>query len=81
MSVAFSLSRALGPAVVRNRLRRRLRSILRESEAMLPGGMMLIGATPAAVELTFDQLRMELSQLIMTATSHTTGRTAGPRAR
>jgi ribonuclease P protein component len=81
MSVAFSLSRALGPAVVRNRLRRRLRSILRESETTLPGGMMLIGATPAAVELTFDQLRAELSQLLMTAAARTAPRVTGPRAR
>jgi ribonuclease P protein component len=63
-SVAFSLGRALGPATIRNRLRRRLRAILREQQPTLPGGALLIGATPRAVELTFDQLRRELQQLL-----------------
>jgi len=63
-SVAFSLGRALGPAVTRNRLRRRLRAILREEQATMPGGLLLIGANPRAVELTFDQLRRELQQLL-----------------
>lgn len=55
-SVAYALSRALGPAVVRNRLRRRLRAIVRSLEGQLPPGTLLIGASPAAVELTFDEL-------------------------
>jgi ribonuclease P protein component len=61
-SVAFTLSRALGPAVTRNRLRRRLRSILATIE--LPPGSLLIGAAKAATELTFDQLRAELTALL-----------------
>ena len=63
------MSRALGPAVVRNRLRRRLRVLLRESETSLPGGQLLIGANPQAIELTFDQLRTELSMLLAKATT------------
>jgi ribonuclease P protein component len=66
-SVAFSLGRALGPAVTRNRLRRRLRAILREAQPTLPGGMLLIGANPRAAELTFDQLQSELRQLLAKA--------------
>ena len=62
--MAFSLGRALGPATIRNRLRRRLRAILREQQSTLPGGMLLIGANPRAVELTFEQLRRELEQLL-----------------
>jgi ribonuclease P protein component len=69
--VAFSLNRALGPAVTRNRLRRRLRSILRERDAPTPGGMLMIGAYPRAIELTFDQLRTELHQLLTKATTAT----------
>lgn len=62
--MAFALNRALGTAVTRNRLRRRLRAILGELEHMLPGGLLLIGANPGAVELTFDQLRTELRLLL-----------------
>lgn len=67
--MAFALGRALGPAVVRNRLRRRLRAILRESPDLLPGGQLLIGATPKATELTFDQLRHELRELLAATTT------------
>ena len=64
--VAFSIGRALGPAVVRNRLRRRLRAILRELDRAdaLPPVVMLIGATPATTALTFDQLHNNMVELI-----------------
>jgi ribonuclease P protein component len=67
ISVAFAIGRALGPAVERNRLRRRLRAILRELEPSLSGGQLLIGANPQAVELTFDQLRTEMQELLTRA--------------
>jgi len=65
-SVAFAITRAYGPAVHRNRLRRRLRSILRELDRSepLPPILILIGVRPRAIELTFDQLRDELTALI-----------------
>jgi ribonuclease P protein component len=64
--VAFALSSALGSAVARNRLRRRLRVLVRELDRLhpLPPVLLLIGARPAAIELTFDQLRAELSALL-----------------
>lgn len=63
--VAFAINRAYGPAVTRNRLRRRLRAILRELDRSdpLPPGLLLIGPRPPAIELTFDQLRHELTAL------------------
>ena len=66
MSVAYATGRALGPAVIRNRLRRRLRAVMRESDLAhpLPPGLMLIGARPAAIELTFDQLQTELESIL-----------------
>ncbi len=67
ISVAFAIGRALGPAVRRNQLRRRLRAILRELEPSLQGGLLLIGANPSASELTFDQLRTELQELLTRA--------------
>jgi ribonuclease P protein component len=66
--VAFALGRALGPAVARNRLRRRLRAICRQLTASgdLPPGMLLIGASSAAVELTYAQLESELGSMLHT---------------
>jgi ribonuclease P protein component len=64
--VAYSIGRACGPAVTRNRLRRRVRAILREVDQNqpLPAGRLLIGARPEAVELTFEQLTQEISSLV-----------------
>ena len=47
-------------------MRRRLRAILAELDrsSALPPVIMLIGATPAANKLTFDQLRRDLEQLV-----------------
>ena len=74
--VAFALGRALGPAVVRNRLRRRLRVLL--SASSLPAGLYLVGATPAAVERSFDALRTDLSRLLQSIdTPRATGGSCG----
>jgi ribonuclease P protein component len=65
--VAFSISRAYGPAVRRNRLRRRLRALLADLDRHqpLPTGMLLISARPQLDhELTFDQVRTDLTDLI-----------------
>jgi len=51
---AFAIGRHVGPAVVRNRLRRRLRVIVRTHP--IPLGSWLFSARPPAVELTFAQL-------------------------
>jgi ribonuclease P protein component len=65
-SVAFAITRAYGPAVERNRLRRRLRSVLRNLDRIepLPPILLLIGPRSPSIELTFDQLRQELTALI-----------------
>jgi len=59
--VAFAIGRAVGPAVVRNRARRRLRALL--VEASWPPGWFLIGARPAIAEASFDALRGDLLRL------------------
>lgn len=60
--VAFALGRALGPAVTRNRLRRRVRAILRDTD--VPPGLLLIGASRDACELTFAELTIVVQSLI-----------------
>ena len=64
--VAYALGRALGPAVVRNRVRRQLRAILQQCpfEAALPGGTYLFGAQPAAAGRSYIELQFDLEQLI-----------------
>ena len=64
--VAFAVGRAVGPATVRNRLRRRLRALIDQAarSGAIPTGLLLVGAFPSAVELTFDQLRDEMSTLL-----------------
>jgi len=59
--VAFAIGRAVGPAVVRNRLRRRLRAIVGASAAtgQLPAGWILIGPRGPIVERSFDELAEE----------------------
>lgn len=75
-TVAFAINRACGPAVVRNRTRRRLREALRTIDQIdpLPPGALLIGTKPAATELTFEQLSSELAAMIRQL------RTVEPRA-
>ncbi len=60
--VAFAIGRAVGPAVVRNRLRRQLRAILRERD--LQPGYYLVGVTPGAVGSTFSLLSSTVDDLI-----------------
>jgi len=60
--VAYALGRAIGPAVVRNRLRRRLRALLAQST--LPPGLYLIGAQPSAAQRTSSELMFDLRHLV-----------------
>jgi ribonuclease P protein component len=63
--VAFSVSRSVGPAVVRNRLRRRLRALWRDHEPA-PGDYLILTAPPAT-RLSFaelgDRLQAALARL------------------
>ncbi len=59
--LAFAIGRACGPAVARNRLRRRLRSLVAGDP--LPPGWYLIGATPAATASSYGELQFDLTEL------------------
>jgi ribonuclease P protein component len=55
--VAFHLPRAVGNAVARNRLKRRLREIYRRNKSWFsPGFDYLVQPTPAAGRLSFEEL-------------------------
>lgn len=61
--VAFAIGRTVGGAVVRNRLRRRLRAILLDairSSQRIPPGAYLVGVRPEATTLSFAELRTRM---------------------
>jgi ribonuclease P protein component len=60
--VAFAVGRAFGSAVVRNRLRRRLRALLAATPP--PPGLYLFGAQPAAAVRTSTELSFDLQRML-----------------
>jgi ribonuclease P protein component len=73
----ISTGRRVGSAVVRNKVRRRLRTILRQLEAEVkPGWDILIVTRPAAAQATQTDLGAALTRVMASAgllTGHTTG--------
>jgi ribonuclease P protein component len=62
--VGFAVNRTVGNAVVRNRVRRRLREAVRTQLGSLADNGswdIVIRANPAAAEATFDELRGDLA--------------------
>jgi ribonuclease P protein component len=68
LRVAFAIGRTVGSAVTRNRLRRRLRELVRRAVTadppLLTSGRLLIGAQPGAGELPFERLAGEVDTLL-----------------
>jgi len=63
--VGFVVSRAVGPAVTRNLVKRRLRHLARERTAGLPPhGMLVVRALPAAATATFAELSQEFDRCL-----------------
>jgi ribonuclease P protein component len=81
--LAFAIGRPVGGAVVRNRLRRRLRSIFTELAPDVPAGTYLIGADPSATTLDYGDLRRTLCTLLteITDSPGTRGAPPAPRGR
>ena len=68
----FVVSRAVGTAVVRNRVRRRLRHLTRPRLAQLPAGSALVvRATPAAATATYADLEHQFDSGLSTALART----------
>ena len=59
--MAFAIGKRVGKAVVRNRLRRRLKEAFR-LDAPLPAGAYLVRAQPDAAGLDFRSLQQHLSR-------------------
>lgn len=59
--VGFVVSKAVGGAVQRNLVKRRLRAVMAEDLAELPpGAAVVVRALPAAAEASFSDLRSDL---------------------
>ena len=65
--VAYAISRLVGPAVVRNRIRRRLRAIVVDLDRRpqgVPVGDYLVRVSPGAANSSYDELRRYLTGAI-----------------
>ncbi len=62
--MGFTVTTKVGNAVVRNRIRRRLRELYRQRRASLPGGVdVVIVARASAPSAGFDQLSRAFDQI------------------
>src|SRR5205823_11445401 len=55
--VAYAIGKHVGGATVRNRIRRRLRAIVRDLQPALGSGAWLIGAAPEVANLSYGELK------------------------
>lgn len=63
--IGFVVSKAVGPAVTRNLVKRRLRHLCRERVEGLPvGSMLVVRALPAAAAASYDALGRELDRCL-----------------
>lgn len=69
---AISTGRNVGTAVVRNRVRRRLREILRARHTDAPARDILVVCRPAAAAAGYDELRHAIGRLLGNGTEERT---------
>ena len=70
--VAYAIGRRVGPAVVRNRLRRRLRAAVRDldrSRGGLAAGAYLISLRPEAAQRSYRDLHRDLDHALSAVTT------------
>jgi ribonuclease P protein component len=62
--LGITVPRALGNAVLRNRMKRRLREVFRRHRLALPGGWdIIVNPRPATAEVPFETLAKELLRI------------------
>lgn len=71
--VGFSVGRACGNAVVRNRIRRRFRAAVRESGPAVPVGSYLVRGTTVAATVPFGSLVTSVREAMIAAAARASG--------
>jgi ribonuclease P protein component len=64
LRVAYAVGRGVGSAVVRNRVRRRLRAVMASLAVELPLGDWLVGARPSAATCSSEELRHDVVEAL-----------------
>jgi ribonuclease P protein component len=67
-TIGFVVSRAVGNAVTRNRVRRRLRALV-SPESLPAGALLVVRALPPAASASFSELRSDLARCLTRVTS------------
>ena len=62
--VGYAIGRNVGGAVLRNRIRRQMRSLLEARSDQLPAGWYLVGAQPRVGTMSWTELGTSVDQLI-----------------
>ena len=70
---AYAINRKVGNAVVRNRLRRRMRAIVTSYATDLPAGAYVISTDPSGAVLRYEELRAAMGQALERAVRRSAG--------
>ena len=62
--VGYAIGRNVGGAVLRNRIRRQLRSLLEAKSSQMPAGWFLVGVQPRVAAMTWTDLGVTVDQLL-----------------
>jgi ribonuclease P protein component len=72
--VGFVVSKAVGNAVVRNRVKRRLRHVARGRVSLLPdGALLVVRAQPPAASASYEELAADLDRCLDRSLDSTVG--------
>jgi ribonuclease P protein component len=62
--VGYAIGRNVGGAVLRNRIRRQLRSLLEAKSSQMPAGWYLVGVQPRVSAMSWTDLGVTVDQLL-----------------